>query len=291
MNGIINVIKPPSMSSNGVTVYLRKILNEKKVGHAGTLDPGAAGVLVIMLGKSTRLSDILMGHKKTYVARVRFGRGTDTLDSYGKATETGHAHITEEEMRRTAEGFLGEIEQTPPGYSAIKINGEKAYELARKGKEFEIPRRKISIDSIDILEKTREDEYLLRIVCSKGTYIRTLLHDMGQALGTTAYTSLLIRESSGSFHIKDAWTLDEIEEMVKKGDDSFIIRNEECLEEFDLLKLPSGMKDDIDNGRTLNYMDCRPETELFKVYVEEEFYGLGTDDNGHAKLKIYLKEN
>lgn len=291
MNGIINVIKPPSMSSNGVTVYLRRILNEKKIGHAGTLDPGAAGVLVIMLGKSTRLSDILMGHKKTYVARVRFGRGTDTLDSYGEPTETGRAYVTEEEVRKSLERFLGEIEQTPPGYSAIKINGEKAYDLARKGKDFEIPSRKVIIESIDILKKTREDEYLLRIICSKGTYIRTLLHDIGLALGTTAYTSLLIRESSGRFHIRDAWTLDEIEEMAKKGDKSFIIKNEECLEEFEDLNLPLGMKDDIDHGRTLYYPNDRPGTGLFKVYVEDEFYGLGADDNGHPKLKIYLKEN
>ncbi len=286
MNGIINVIKPPTMSSNGVTVYLRKLLNEKKIGHAGTLDPQAAGVLVCLLGRSTRLSDHLMAERKRYIAEVTFGIETDTLDTEGTVIGRDDKIIGRDELEKAIRAFTGEIEQTPPGYSAIKVGGRKAYELAREGKTVELKKRRVHIYFLDILACTGEKRYLLDITCEKGTYIRTLLSDIGSHLNTVAVTSFLLRAASGSFDVEHGYTLDEIRDMKERGDMSFLLNPGDVLSEY-----PMACVDEREGMRMKNGMEI-PSSEgpegSVRIYAGDEFLGIGTRENGRMKLRVPL---
>lgn len=289
MNGIINVLKPPAMSSNGVTVYLKKLLSEKRVGHAGTLDPGAAGVLVVLLGRATRLSDYLMGHDKIYLAEMHFGCTTDTLDSYGMVREkrAPAQKITIEEVRRACAAFVGQITQIPPAYSAIKVNGKKSYELARKGINIPKPPRKVQIYAIEVLEQTGALQFLLRIHCSKGTYVRTLVEDVAASMGELAYTSLLVRERSGDYDIQHAYTLDEVAEMVQAGDTSFCISPEQAVAQLSAVHLGEEQRFAIEHGQVLTAEHPMPSGQ-FALYCGNTFYGIGVEEDGRPKLKISL---
>jgi tRNA pseudouridine55 synthase len=289
MNGVINVLKPPAMSSNGVTVYLKKLLNEKRVGHAGTLDPGAAGVLVVLLGRTARLSDYLMGHDKIYLAEMHFGCTTDTLDSYGTVLETRMPvrKITLEGVRRACAAFVGQITQMPPAYSAIKVNGRKSYELARKGINIPKPPRNVQIYAIEVLEQTGPLQFLLRICCSKGTYVRTLVEDIAASMGELAYTSLLVREKSGDYDIQHAYTLDEIAEMAQAGDFSFCISPERVVEKLPAVHLGREQRFAIEHGQLLT-ADYPIPSGQFALYCDNVFYGIGIEEGGHPKLKIPL---
>lgn len=286
MNGIINVIKPPTMSSNGVTVYLRKLLNVKKIGHAGTLDPQAAGILVCLLGRSTRISDHLMAERKRYIAEITFGVETDTLDTEGTVLRRDSIKIGEGDLKRACEAFTGTMEQTPPKYSAIKVGGRKAYELARDGREVELKKRIVTIYSIDVISCTGNNRYLLDICCEKGTYIRTLLKDMGEYLGTCAATSLLIRAASGHFDLDSAYTLDEIRDMTEKGDLSFLTSPYDAMRDLDTVTVSISDGEKLKNGVELA---CDPKAEgMLRICAEDVFLGLGRAENGRIKLKVSL---
>ena len=289
MNGVVNVLKPPSMSSNGVTVYLKRLLDEKRVGHAGTLDPGAVGVLVVLLGRSSRLSDYLMGHDKTYIAEMHLGCTTDTLDSYGAICkqQTPKQAYTVTQIQQAADGFVGEITQIPPAYSAIKVDGKKSYELARKGINVQKAPRKITIHDIRVLEQTGPMQFLMEIRCSKGTYIRTLLEDIAASIGELAYTSLLVRSCSGDHDISRAYTLDEIAAMVQAGDDSFCVPPEQVVADLPKVYLQSNQKFAVENGQRLRYTGELPQGQ-FALYCGDTFYGIGIAEDGCPKLKIPL---
>ena len=280
MNGIINLLKPPGMSSNGATVFLRKLLNEKRVGHAGTLDPGAAGVLVVLAGRSARLSQFLMDHPKRYVAEICFGARTDTLDSYGKVLERRACSICQEQLQAALPPFLGEIEQIPPDYSAVKIDGRPAYQLARKGVEVRKKARRVRIFSIRILERTGENRFLLDVVCSKGTYIRTLLEDIAKHMGQIAYTSFLLRTASGSFEIEQAYTVDEVKQLAMAGDFSFLLSPERALMELEEVRLPGRYAFALQNGQRIAFDG---EKERFRLYCGEKFYGIGACESGQLR--------
>lgn len=213
MNGIINFLKPPGMSSNGAVIFLRGLLGHK-TGHAGTLDPGACGVLPICVGKATKISSYMMGHKKEYIAQITFGKTTDTGDSYGKVV--GTSNIIPNDISQVLGEFCGSIEQQTPAYSAVKHEGRKLYELARKGIEIEPKLRQVDIYEIEYLEQTSSNSHLLRIVCGKGTYIRTLCEDIAKSLGTVAYMSFLARTKCAGLSINDSVTADEIRAMDDK---------------------------------------------------------------------------
>ncbi len=287
MNGMINVLKPPGMSSSGVVVFLRRILGVRRIGHAGTLDPGAAGVLVVLAGRSTRLSDRVMNHKKTYLAEITFGVATDTLDSYGEVTERRDCLVRRQELEAVLPEFLGKIQQVPPLYSAVKIEGRKSYELARKGLAVQKPPREVMIYGLTVREQRGENRFLLEVVCSKGTYIRTLAADLGKRLGVPACLTFLLRSASGGSDVTHAYTVDEIRAMAERGDHSFLQPPEAALGELPALVLGGEWEFALQNGQTL--VPSEPvETGEYRLYCREMFYGIGRAEEGTVRLETAL---
>lgn len=216
INGIINVYKEAGFTSHDVVAKLRGILKQKKIGHTGTLDPDATGVLPVCLGNGTRLCDMLADKSKEYIAKMRLGVITDTQDMSGQILKQHTVACSEEEVRRVILSFQGTYGQIPPMYSALKVNGKKLYELAREGKEVERQPRQVTITEIEILSVALP-VVEFRVSCSKGTYIRTLCQDIGEKLGCGAAMETLVRTRAGSFLIEDAVKLSEIEAMVTEG--------------------------------------------------------------------------
>lgn len=216
MDGIFVIYKEKGYTSHDVVAVVRRLLHTKKVGHTGTLDPDAEGVLPICVGRATRAADMLPGEGKTYTAGVRLGLITDTQDTTGTVLETRLVNVTESQIRAAAAEFVGQIQQIPPMYSAIKVNGKKLYEYARKGEQVERPVRTVQIDTISVQNVTKTG-YFMDISCSKGTYVRTLCHDMGQRLGCGAAMESLVRTRSGGFSIEQAVTLSQLEQAAADG--------------------------------------------------------------------------
>lgn len=233
MDGVIVIRKEKGFTSHDVVAKLRGILHMKKIGHTGTLDPDAEGVLPVALGKATRLVDMITDKEKTYEAVMRLGVVTDTQDMSGTVlSQTAELHVTEEELRAVIESFVGDYMQVPPMYSALKVNGKKLYELAREGKTVERKPRPVHFYEIEIFEI---DLPLVRfrVTCSKGTYIRTLCHDIGEKLGCGAAMETLLRTKVGRFTLDDAITLAQTEEAVKNGViESKVLGIEEILAEY-----------------------------------------------------------
>lgn len=217
MDGIINIYKEPGFTSFDVVAKLRGILKQKKIGHTGTLDPQAVGVLPVCVGKATKVCEYLTDHDKEYEALLHLGIDTDTQDIWGNVLEEKEVLCREDEIKEIISGFVGETEQIPPMYSAIKVKGQKLYELARKGIEVERKPRKITIFSIDILNVKLPLVKIL-VHCSKGTYIRTLCHDIGKAAGCGCCMEQLLRTRTGAFSLDTALTLEEVEGILKGQD-------------------------------------------------------------------------
>lgn len=216
MDGIINVYKEEGYTSHDVVAKLRGILHERKIGHTGTLDPQAAGVLPVCVGRATKLCELLLDKEKTYEAVMLLGVTTDTEDMTGKETGRNEVRVTEEQVRRAAEKFTGKYRQVPPMYSALKVDGKRLYELARAGKEIERRPREVEIFENEPVSFRYGgtgfvETALLRVRCSKGTYIRSLLRDMGEFLGCGACMKSLVRTQAGNFFLSDAVTLSQIE--------------------------------------------------------------------------------
>jgi len=233
LDGIINIYKDKGFTSHDVVAVVRRTINQKKVGHTGTLDPDATGVLPVCVGKATKLADYIMAAEKTYIAEVTLGVTTDTLDSSGNVIETKEVNFSEEEIKNAVMSFVGEQEQIPPMYSAIKINGKKLYELAREGKEVDRKARRINIFDIEILSLEMPDKIKIKVDCSKGTYIRTLCGDIGQKLGCGAHMSSLERTRSGSFVKENSITLDELKNLCENGEsDRVLLSMEKAVEKY-----------------------------------------------------------
>ena len=212
INGIVNIYKEKGYTSHDVVAVLRKVVGQKKIGYTGTLDPDATGVLPVCLGRATKVCELLTDHDKTYEALLLLGKTTDTQDISGEVLEERDpGNLTEEEVRSCIESFIGEYDQIPPMYSALKVNGKKLYELAREGKTVERKSRKVQIHGIRILEMNLP-HVRMEVECSKGTYIRSLCVDIGKALGYPAHMTALVRNQSGHFTIDQAVTLVELEE-------------------------------------------------------------------------------
>ncbi|MBO4897990.1 MAG: tRNA pseudouridine(55) synthase TruB [Clostridia bacterium] len=239
MNGIINVLKPEGITSFDVIYKVRRILNTRRIGHTGTLDPMASGVLPICVGKATRAAELIVASDKEYICRLKFGAETDTQDSTGEILKTSDKRPEEAEFLETLNAFTGEIEQIPPMYSAVHVGGERLYKIARRGETVERKPRKITIFDITPLSFTA-DEAEIKIICSKGTYIRTLCEDIGKKLGSLAHMTALKRTRSGIFKIEDAVSVEDVceekltpvdelfsdyEKIVLSGKDEFRVRN------------------------------------------------------------------
>lgn len=251
MDGIIVIRKEKGYTSHDVVARLRGILHMKKIGHTGTLDPEAEGVLPVALGKATRLVDMITEKEKTYEAVMRLGVVTDTQDMTGSVLSRSEVTVTPEEVEETISSFVGEQMQVPPMYSALKVNGKKLYELAREGKSVERKARPVHFFEIRILDM-QLPLVRFRVTCSKGTYIRTLCNDIGEKLGCGAAMEELLRTQVGRFELKDSLTLGQVEEAVRTGDiEEKILGVEEALKEYPRVSCTDAGDRLLENGNPL----------------------------------------
>ncbi|MGD0152219.1 MAG: tRNA pseudouridine(55) synthase TruB [Thermacetogeniaceae bacterium] len=256
MNGLINMIKPPGPTSHDVVQRLRRLFNFKKIGHTGTLDPGAAGVLPICVGQGTRVAEFLIDKSKTYRAEIIFGIETDTHDAGGKiVNRLPSVSLSYNRLISVLESFQGEIRQVPPMVSALHVQGQRLYRLAQQGKSVERKPRRVIIYSIKSLCYSDSGHYpslLLDITCSKGTYIRSLCADLGSKLGCGAFLSFLLRTASGPFTIKDAYTMEQVADLWERGDTSFLLPIDYGLLEIPALTVKEKAVATVRNGLPLS---------------------------------------
>lgn len=295
MKGIINVLKPTGMTSHDVVSFIRRTLNIKKVGHTGTLDPNAAGVLPICIGKATKVSQFLLYKDKKYRGELTLGTATDTQDKYGKIIAETKVNVSENEIREAFSKFKGEILQIPPMFSAIKYKGKKLYELAREGKTIEREPRKVTIYNLDIIQ-IRDNRILFDVECSRGTYVRTLCNDIGESLNTFGHMSMLVRTTVDRFTIYDSFTLDEIKKYSEDENINLILKPID----FVLTKYKKLILDDeyfkiLENGGKISLSNNLPsfestiiESDKLRVYCKEQFIGIGiiSNCNGDKCLKM-----
>lgn len=285
MDGVLIINKPKGFTSHDVVNILRKALNTKKIGHTGTLDPNATGVLPILIGKATKISKYLIEHNKTYIATISLGEKTDTGDGQGNIIEKdlNFQNISCKQIGDVLKTFIGKQKQIPPIYSAIKINGKKAYEYARKGQTVELEPRDIEIYSIDLI-KIENNEITFEVSCSKGTYIRTLCEDIAKKLGTIGYMKELTRTSVNEFKLENAVTIDEIKEnslIVKEK----VINIETIFKDKPELKLNDRKKELFLNGVRLTF---EKPNDIYRIYNNNEFIGLGTVQDNLLKRDVII---
>lgn len=281
MIGILNVYKPKGMTSHDVVSFVRKKLKMKRIGHTGTLDPAATGVLPVLVGNATKLSDLIMADEKKYTARVVLGIITDTDDTTGEVVEEKEVNVSEEQLDEVIKNFVGEIDQIPPMYSAIKVDGRKLYQLARKGEEIERKPRKITVYSIDTYDFDGKS-FNMNVHCGKGTYIRALCRDIGEALGCGAAMGDLERTMSGVFTKENAHTFDEIEVAVNNGTiEDLLMKPDEVLIDFARIDVSAENAVKIKNGIRL-----RPEQLEIKKIVENQIFRIYEQGNLLCLLKV-----
>lgn len=292
MNGILNILKPPGLTSHDVVAIVRRVAGMKKVGHTGTLDPQAAGVLPICLGQGTKVSQFLLDSTKKYRAEATLGIITDTQDAYGNVLQVSDAIPAPDLIEKTLLSFLGAYEQVPPMYSALKQGGKKLYELAREGIEVERAPRQVWIEAIDIL-KIEGNIVRFDVTCSKGTYVRTLCHDLGQRLGCGAMMSFLLRTRTGNFPLEEAVTLEElravadIRPLLYPVDHALSHLPAVYLDAYGGKAALNGAK--IPSNHWLKQGEALGPEELVRVYRLEQFIGLATV-KGQGK-EAYLRFN
>lgn len=277
-NGIIVIDKPQDWTSMDVCAKLRGLFHEKRIGHAGTLDPMATGVLPVFVGRATRAVEFASEGDKEYLAGLRLGTVTDTQDTSGRVLEEHPVSVTEEELEAALAPFRGEIQQLPPMYSAIKVNGKKLYELARKGREVERKPRAITIHSLEVEGQESATDFLIRVRCSKGTYVRTLCHDIGQALGCGGTMYSLRRTMAAGFTLEDALPLEQV--LQAEDPASLLLGVDAYFAGRPVLILKPAAEKKVRNGMTLVLPDAPPAGE-YRVYSEAgEFLALSRVSHG-----------
>ena len=299
MNGFLIVNKPTGRTSSDVVVFVRRRLPRgTAVGHGGTLDPEASGVLPVCVGSATRLFDYIIDKQKTYVARIRLGVETDTQDATGQIVAERPVEVGAEALRDVLGRFVGEIEQVPPMYSALKREGKRLYKLARKGETVALEPRRCRVDGIEYLGGEGDDTYLLRIDCGKGVYIRTLCHDIGRALGCGAHMLSLERTAAGIFRIEDALTLDAIDALAAEDAlDRALIPLDAPLEHLPAVRVGEACRHAVVNGNPLKpqWLDGpAPQADAVRVYLNDSFAGIGQPQpDGSVKFRamLYQGEN
>ena len=297
MNGIINVLKPPGMTSHDIIYFVRKKLKMKKVGHTGTLDPEAAGVLPVCVGKATKAVQYITDKRKKYRTTVKFGIQTETFDKYGAAIETREVEgIDMNHLQLVLQDFKGVIRQMPPIYSAIKLAGKKLYQYALEGEEVEIQEREVEIFSIEIVDYNGKDELVLDIECSKGTYIRSICHDIGVKMGCGAAMWQLIRLESTPFVIENSYTLEEIDRASLEGTiDNLLMSTDIIFKELSIINVKATARSAAINGspiygkgiiQEIGQYEAGTET---RIYCMDEFLGIGTIKYSSEEDRKYIK--
>ena len=294
-DGIINVNKPAGWTSQDVCSKLRHVLHIRKIGHTGTLDPMATGVLPVCVGKATRIIEYYDRDAKSYRASMKLGITTDTLDITGKVVETaGYSNISEKAVREAFKAYTGHVEQIPPKYSALKIDGKRAYDLAREGKDFEIKAREIIIYDNSIIRIDLEaGEIEFDVTCSKGTYIRTICDDIGRALGCGATMTALTRTASGYFRLEDSYT---IEEIINETDplNTMLVPADITLEKLGKALLNDNRITAFMNGNSswsTGFRITEPSEfdNLYRVYGKDVFLGVAAVENGSLVPQKVIK--
>lgn len=288
MTGVICLDKPEGISSFFAVKKVSRLLDTKKAGHTGTLDPMATGVLVIMLGSCTRFIDFLPESEKSYTARVMLGKNTDTLDITGDILEEKDVNVTEDELKKTAEKFLGDILQIPPMYSALRKDGVRLYDLARQGIEVERAPRKVQIKELKIYDFDGSS-FSMDVTCSAGTYIRSLAFDIGESLGTGACLTSLRRTAANGFSIDKSLTLEEIEKHLENEDiEKYILPIENALKSYEAVTVSEAQGKRFRNGGELDLNRIHKDfcNSLYRIFAPDgSFLGLGEADTENNSLK------
>ena len=282
MDGFINVLKPTGLSSHDVVDIVRRIFKQKRVGHAGTLDPAAAGILPVALGRAARLVEYMEGADKSYRAEIAFGYATDTGDVYGEVIESVENPIlpSEEELRSVLLRFVGEIEQTPPAYSAIKVGGQRAYDLARQGAAVEMRARTVRIDQLELVHAdAAHARILVDVDCAKGTYIRALCTDIGAALGLPATMRFLLRTRVGGFVLADSYTLEELAEVRETA----LCAPDTALD-LPVYELAPQRVKAFYSGLSTSERRMELAEGCYRVYAEGVFLGIGRYDAAEQEM-------
>lgn len=289
MDGLLVINKPKGFTSHDVVNVVRKVLNEKRVGHTGTLDPNATGVLPILIGKATKVSKYLIEHNKEYIATIELGKLTDTGDKEGKIIEEDLnfegivKNLNIKKIQEVLIEFLGKQKQIPPIYSAIKINGKKAYEYARQGQTVEIEPKDIEIFDIELLNFLN-NEIEFRVVCSKGTYIRTLCEDISKKIGTLGYMKELKRTKINDFTIEKSITIEELKNNIQEFKNR-IISIENLFQDKERILLNTRKEELFLNGMLLTFQQ---PNGIYRIYNNEKFIGIGIITNNLLKRDIIL---
>ncbi|MGX4599221.1 tRNA pseudouridine(55) synthase TruB [Faecalimicrobium sp. JNUCC 81] len=282
MNKIVNIIKPTGMTSHDVVSAVRKILNIKKVGHTGTLDPDASGVLPICIGKATKVSELILNKDKSYICELTLGINTDTYDSSGEILEKFNVNVTKDEIEKAFDSQRGEIDQLPPIYSALKVNGKRMCDLVRSGRADEVvlKSRPVNIKELKVLS-INNNKIMFYVVCSKGTYVRSICYDIGKELGCGGHMSFLLRTSSGKFDLENGITLEQLREFKENNTlDKHLYEIDYVLSNFNHVVInPNAYKYYVNGGvideRRFIEKSFKEEDEIVRVYCEGEFLGTG----------------
>lgn len=293
INAVLNFYKPPGMSSAQAVGFIKAMTGEK-AGHAGTLDPEAAGVLPILIGKATKISDYLMDSDKQYLAEIAFGASTDTQDAQGLVVKTGTNFPDIKSLHKAVSLFKGEVMQLPPQYSALKVQGKTAYQLAREGKTADLKKRPVRFDEISILSETENHGFLMRVRCGKGAYIRTLCHDLGVSLQCPAHMRFLLREESAGLKIEDAVTPEDIREWYAGGkvDLSLFVKVENMLKYLPFFEIPDALRFKAVNGVPLPVYEIT-DMQLGKgakvcLTIGKELFGIYEKTDSHFRVCVML---
>lgn len=293
LDGVVNFFKPVGMTSHDAVYFFRKLFGIKKIGHTGTLDPMAAGVLPICIGKATRIAEYISDANKEYIGEVTLGTRTDTLDSTGVPLVASSAIVCEAEILKAFDRFEGSIHQLPPMYSAKKINGRKLYDLARQGLTVERKPREVYIYEMEILNNFNNRKVLFRTLCSKGTYIRTICDDVGEALGTYGHMSFLLRTSVCGLKINQSYGMNILKELSSKELEKVIIPMDSALSNFPMVTvepdrfvhLANGLASRV-NSKYANYPKLKP----LRIYAGDKFVGLGILSGEDKDLSVKMEK-
>ncbi len=292
MNGILLIDKPKGYTSFDIVAVTRKLISQKKIGHTGTLDPNATGVLPLLIGNAAKAQDIIPNHDKEYIAEFKLGITTDTLDIWGEIKSEKKTSVKKSEVESALEKFRGEIEQLPPMYSAVSVNGQRLYSLARQGIEIERKPRKVTVYNLELLGFNDEEQVgALRILCSKGTYIRTVIDDLGAALGTGAVMTSLDRTMACGFLKESCIPLKKLKSLSPAEIEEKLLTTESLFENYDELNVSKAQAERFFNGGALDIARTslrdkdNLDEKIYRIKNDGRFYGLGiVKDNS---IKIY----